>query len=216
MVAVTGGRFLMGSNSGDQDAKPAHMVSVNSFYIDVYEVTREDYKRFVDDTGHRVPPDWVRRTYPSGTAQQPVTGVSWDDAAAYARWAGKRLPTEEEWELTARGAGRLLYPWGNSWRRGCANAGAEGQTRKGFSEVGAHDCASAFGVHDLIGNAWEWTASDWSPYPGGQLHAEAKNGEKVIRGGAWDTPEGFATAVYRSGWLGIGEKTGFRCAKDVP
>jgi formylglycine-generating enzyme required for sulfatase activity len=220
MVAVTGGQFLMGSNTGDgdQDSKPAHMVNVKSFYIDVNEVTCEDYKRFVDETNHRVPESWSERTYPAGTARQPVIGVSWEDADAYARWAHKRLPTEQEWELAARGPAQLVYPWGNSWRRECANAANQGQSRslKSLSDVGTHNCPSPFGANDLIGNAWEWTASDWASYAGGHLQGEPKGGEKVIRGGTWNTPKEAATAIFRVGWVGVGETTGFRCAMDAP
>jgi serine/threonine-protein kinase len=215
MVLVNGERFLMGSSEGDADSKPSHMVVVKSFYLDVNEVTCEDYKKFIDATGHPAPKTWINGKYPSGTAQLPVTSVSWEEAVAYAQWARKRLPTEEEWELAARGREGLRYPWGNSWQAGCANADAEGQARKRLASVGSHDCASPFGAKDLIGNAWEWTASDWMPYPGGQLQRPTTGGEKVIRGGGWDTPRNIATATYRSGWAGPGDKTGFRCAQDA-
>lgn len=215
MVSVKGDRLLMGSSEGDSDSKPPHMVVVKSFYLDANEVTCQDYKKFIDESGHPVPKTWVNGTYPTGTAQLPVTSVSWEDAVAYAEWNKKRLPTEEEWELAARGREGLRYPWGNSWQAGCANADEEGQARQRLAAVGSHNCSSPFGAKDLIGNAWEWTASDWVPYPGGRLQRQAK-GEKVIRGGGWDTPRGIATAIYRSGWVGPGDKTGFRCAKDAP
>jgi formylglycine-generating enzyme required for sulfatase activity len=192
------------------------MVMVKSFFLDANEVTCEDYKKFMEETGHPAPKTWVNGTYPTGTAQLPVTSVSWEDAVAYAQWDKKRLPTEEEWELAARGREGLRYPWGNSWQPGCANADEEGQARQRLAAVGSHNCASPFGAKDLIGNAWEWTSSDWVPYPGGHLQRQTKGGEKVIRGGAWDTPRNIATAIYRSGWVGPGDKTGFRCAKDAP
>lgn len=215
MVLVKGERFLMGSSEGDADSKPSHMVMVKSFYLDTNEVTCQDYKKFIDESGHPAPKTWVNGTYPTGTALLPVTSVSWEDAVAYAEWNKKRLPTEEEWELAARGREGLRYPWGNSWQAACANADEEGQARQRLAVVGSHNCVSPFGANDLIGNAWEWTASDWVPYPGGQLQRQAK-GEKVIRGGGWDTPRNIATAIYRSGWVGPGDKTGFRCAKDAP
>lgn len=216
MVAVSGGQFLMGSSEGDPDARPAHMVLVKGFYLDVHEVTCEDYKRFVDETGRRVPRGWANGTYPEGTDKHPVTGVTWEDADAYARWAGKRLPTEQEWEYAARGKSGFHYPWGNSWRAGCANADQEGAARKRFANVGSYGCASPFGAQDLIGNAWEWTASDWVPYPGGRLANPTSRGDKVIRGGSWETPRNYATGTYRSGYQGDGDNTGFRCAKDMP
>jgi len=214
MVLVDGEKFLMGSNDGDADSKPMHMVAVKSFLLDMYEVTREEYKKFVDN-GHTAPKSWVNGTYPLGTGKRPVTGISWEEAAAFAEWAGKRLPTEQEWEFAARGKGAFLYPWGNTWKPGCANADEEGAARKGLADVGGHDCASPFGVKDLIGNAWEWTASDWIPYPGGRLANPTAGGEKVIRGGSWESPRNYATSVYRSGYKGPGDQTGFRCAKDA-
>jgi eukaryotic-like serine/threonine-protein kinase len=213
MVPIIGKQFLMGSNEGDADARPAHAVSIKSFYLDIYEVTCEDYKRFFDKTGRPAPNTWTNGAYPPGAAKHPVTGITWDDADAYAKSVGKRLPSEAEWEFAARGPNSLLYPWGNTWRAGCANAGNDG---KGLVDVGAYDCNSPFGAQDLIGNAWEWTASDWRPYPGGILATPANGGEKVIRGGSWESGPKFATAAYRSGYKGVGQKTGFRCAMDMP
>lgn len=213
MVPIIGKQFLAGSNDGDPDARPAHPVIIKSFYLDIYEVTCEDYKRFLDKTGRPAPTTWTNGTYPPGTAKHPVIGVTWDDAEAYAKSVGKRLPLEEEWEFAARGPNNLLYPWGNTWRAECANAGNEG---KGLVNVGSYDCDSPFGVQDLIGNAWEWTASDWRPYPGGSLATSVSGGEKVIRGGSWESGPTYATATYRSGYKGVGQKTGFRCAMDMP
>ena len=213
MVLVIGKQFQMGSNEGDNDARPAHTVSIKSFYLDIYEVTCEDYKRFLDKTGRPAPVTWTNGSYPPGTAKHPVTGVTWDDADAYARSLGKRLPLEEEWEFAARGPRGLLYPWGNTWEARCANAGDKG---KRLVSVGSYDCDSPFGVQDLIGNAWEWTASDWRPYPGGSLSTPGTGGEKVIRGGSWESTPEYASAIYRSGYKGVGQKTGFRCAMDLP
>jgi len=216
MVPVDGERFRMGSNDRDPDSKPPHMVMVKPFFIDIHEVMCQEYKEFVDKTGHAAPKTWVNGSFPAGTARHPVTNVSWEDAAAYAQWVGKRLPTEQEWEFAARGKGGFRYPWGNAWKPGCANADEEGAARKGLANVGSHDCASPFGAKDLIGNAWEWTASDWIPYPGGRLANPTSGGEKVIRGGSWESPRSYATSVYRSGFKGPGDQTGFRCAKDTP
>lgn len=213
MVRIIGKQFVMGSNEGDNDARPAHTVSIKSFYLDIYEVTCEDYKRFLDKTGRPAPVTWTNGSYPPGTAKHPVIGVTWDDAEAYARFVGKRLPLEEEWEFAARGPGSLLYPWGNTWRAECANAG---NPNRGLVNVGSYACDSPFGVQDLSGNAWEWTASDWRPYPGGRLATAATGQEKVIRGGSWESGSTYATAIFRSGYKGVGQKTGFRCAMDMP
>ena len=122
MVYVPGSTFLMGRDDGDEYERPAHSVSVNPFYIDESEVTCEQYAEFVKATGQPAPASWVGGSYPPGHARRPVTGVSWVAANAYALWAGKRLPTEEEWEFAARGTDRRLYPWGSEWKAGLANA----------------------------------------------------------------------------------------------
>ena len=213
MVQIVGGQFQMGSNEGDAESQPAHMVVVKNFYLDVYEVTRAEYKEFIDKTNRKPPATWKNGTYPPGTDRYPVTGVSWEDADAYARYVGKRLPTEEEWEFAARGKDGRRYPWGNDWKSSCANTD---NVEKGITNVGSYKCASPFGVQDLIGNAWEWTASTWLPYPGGSLETTPHSSDKVIRGGSWESPRAFVSGTLRSGWRGIGDQTGFRCAMDVP
>ena len=213
MVQIIGGEFQMESNEADDESQPAHMVVVKNFYLDVHEVTCREYKRFIDETNRKPPATWKNGNYPPGTDLHPVTGVTWDDANDYARWIGKRLPTEEEWEFAARGKDGRRYPWGNSWKSGCANAD---NVSKGITNVGSFNCESPFGIQDLIGNAWEWTASAWQPYPGGRLANTPHASDKVIRGGSWETPREFASAAMRSGWRGIGDQTGFRCAMDVP
>jgi serine/threonine-protein kinase len=213
MVQVVGGEFQMGSNEEkDAESQPAHAVVVKTFYLDVYEVTCREYKEFLNETKRKPPPTWKNGAYPPGTDRYPVTGVSWEDADAYARWAGKRLPTEEEWEFAARGKEGLRYPWGNSWKSECANAD---NVHRGITNVGSYKCASPFGVQDLIGNAWEWTATPWQPYPGGRLTNPPHAADKVIRGGSWESPRDFVSTMVRSGWRGIGDQTGFRCAMDI-
>jgi len=212
MAQIVGGQFQMGSSDGDAESQPAHMVVVKNFYLDVYEVTCREYKEFLNETNRKPPPTWKNGNYLPGTDRYPVTGVSWEDADAYARWAGKRLPTEEEWEFAARGKEGLRYPWGNSWKNDCANAD---KVHRGITNVGSYKCASPFGVQDLIGNAWEWTASAWLPYPGGRLTNPPQASDKVIRGGSWESPREFVSTTLRSGWRGIGDQTGFRCAMDI-
>lgn len=215
MAYVPGGEFIMGSAGGDLFERPPHRVSVGPFFIDLYEVTREDYARFVEQTGHSPPPGWDGARPPAGTARRPVTNVSWHDAAAYARWAGRRLPTEEEWEFAARGADGRPFPWGREWRPGMANAGGGGG---GLADVGSFAGASPFGLYDMVGNAWEWTASPPAAYPGGAAAPPKPADFRVIRGGSWSTPKEQATATYR-GYLERGsldtDKTGFRCAMDA-
>lgn len=218
MVYVPGGKFMMGDTRGDDYEKPVHEVTLGPFNIDKYEVTCQQYDAFVKATGHRVPRGWIGGTYPQEAARKPVTDVDWDDANAYARWAGKRLPTEEEWEFAARGASGWRYPWGNSWRSKAANA--DGTTAGRLVHVGEHvNGASSFGLFDMVGNAWEWTASSLQAYPGGQLPSRLSGEFKVIRGGSWRENQNQATTTYR-GYLPANggtdySATGFRCAKDI-
>lgn len=217
MVYVKGGKYTMGRNDGDEFERPAHEVSVSPFYIDKTEVTCEQYEKFVEAEGYRPPPTWGGPKCPAGAAKLPVTGVNWDDASAYARWNEKRLPTEEEWEFVARGEEGRLYPWGDKWQAGMANA--LGNPSGGPVEVGKYNGVSPLGVYDLIGNAWEWTASDLEAYPGGQLPAVVPKGElKVIRGGSWREGE-YATGSYRAYLKPRDDAdysaTGFRCARDA-
>jgi formylglycine-generating enzyme required for sulfatase activity len=217
MAYVPGGEFTMGSAGGDIYEQPPHKVTVKPFFIDLYEVTREEYARFVKEKGRAPPPNWQGGQYPQGTARQPVTGVTWDDAVAYATWAGKRLPTEEEWEFAARGSDSRLYPWGKEWQAGIANAG--GSSSSGLVNVGTFKGMPPFGIHDMIGNAWEWTASDLKAYPGGHLPFVPKGDLKVVRGGSWKEGPKEATATYRGHLPARNSKdysaTGFRCAQDV-
>ena len=220
MVYVPGGDFMMGrdeKDGGDEYERPAHKVTVKPFFMDQYEVTNEDYAKFVKATGHRVPSNWVNGNYAAGAARKPVTGVTWDDATAYAKWAGKRLPTEEEWEFAARGTDGRLYPWGNDWSAGLANA--EGASN-GTVDVGTYKGTSPFGAYDMVGNAWQWTASKLTAYPGGSIPGQTAGGNlKVIRGGTYASKASQATATYRRGWPATGadnyNNTGFRCVEDV-
>lgn len=220
MAYVPGGEFTMGRGAGDEYEAPPHTVSVRPFYIDLYEVTCEEYARFVKAENHAAPQNWPDGRYPPGAAQHPVTGVTWDDARRYAEWAGKRLPTEEEWEFAARGTDGRLYPWGNEWKVGMANAGGGLGGGGGLADVGVFKGASPFGAYDMVGNAWEWTADDLRPYPKGRLPEQEVDGLKVIRGGFWGSRTVKATTTFRRGWPARGAheyvNTGFRCAMSLP
>lgn len=131
-VLIPAGEFLMGSPAGSDgydDERPQRKVFVSAFWIDRYEVTNADYHRFVLETGHRIPENlnpavslWRDGSPPEAIATHPVVNVAWRDAAAYCRWAGKRLPTEAEWEKAARGTDERRYPWGNDWNLAWANS----------------------------------------------------------------------------------------------
>lgn len=221
MVRIPGGEFSMGSDrpNADQQEKPVHKVTVTAFYIDATEVTCEDYQKFVKATGRKAPAKWLDGSCPSGDVRKPVTGVDWYDASAYAKWANKRLPTEEEWEFAARGTDGRRYPWGRDWRSDAANAG--NSTGGQLADVGSYPAGKGpFGTMDMIGNAWEWTASEWQGYPGGPIPPDASNRLRVIRGGYWGSSAAKATTTFRRGWDARGasqgyQNTGFRCAADL-
>ena len=221
MVYVPGGPFKMGRNDGDDYEKPAHDVTVTPFFMDIYEVTNEDYRKFVEATGAKPPPTWKGNAIPEGGERKPITGITYNDAEAYAAWAGKRLPTEEEWEFAARGTDGRLFPWGgDKWDKDklLANANA---ASKALSDVGFYkDGASPFGIYDLSGNAWEWTSTPLAAYPDGKLPEVPAKDTMVIRGGCYLSGLDGVAATYRGFYRKTGEEsyrqTGFRCAKDIP
>jgi serine/threonine-protein kinase len=213
MVYVAGGSFQMGRNIGDRFESPMHTTTIEPFFIDRTEVTNEDYQKFVKATQHRAPTHWSDGNSPPGEERFPVVNVSWWDATTYAKWAGKRLPTESEWEYAARGTDGRIYPWGNNWNNDFANAGRGVQGR--VVQVGNYPSgASPFGVLDMCGNVWEWTSGNLFSYA--DKAKEIAPG-KVIRGGAFDVPSERATSTYR-GVIPperMYDKTGFRCARNV-
>ena len=218
MVYIAGGEFLMGNNAGDEFEKPVHKVEVAPFYMDVTEVTCEEYLKFLSAMARRDPRNWTKQTCSAGTARQPVTGVDWNDAKAYADWANKRLPTEQEWEFAARTGRGAIYPWGNEWQPNAANAGNSSAQR--LMNVGSYpNGKTPAGVMDLIGNVWEWTSSEIFAYPGGHFSSAIPQDVKVIRGGSWHEANNEATSTYR-GYLHKTDAedysaTGFRCVKDI-
>jgi formylglycine-generating enzyme required for sulfatase activity len=216
MVYVPGGGFTMGRDDGDAYERPAHSATVRPFFIDAHEVACEEYAKFIRATGRAAPPGWAHGSFPTGAERKPVTGVNWDDAVAFSVWAEKRLPTEEEWEFAARGNDGRRYPWGDDWREGLANVDA---AQHGLADAGAFAGRSPFGAADMVGNAWEWTASGLAPYPGGQLPKQPLADLKVIRGGSYIDTRQETTTTYRRGYPPRGGfdygNTGFRCAKDA-
>lgn len=220
MVYVPGGTFQMGRNTtegGEAYDAPSHAVTIPPFFMDMHEVTNADFAEFVNATKHQSPTTWTTGSYPSGASKKPVTGVTWDDAVAYARWAGKRLPTEAEWEFAARGTTGFVYPWGNQWEKGSLSRSRSNEP----SDVGSNtNNKSPFGVFDMVGNVWEWTTSDLRAYPGGTLpSSSAGSNLKVIRGCMYKCNLNQMTTTYRRGWPATGnyeyKNTGFRCAKGV-
>ena len=225
LVLIPAGEFTMGHNSG-YDTLPVHRVNLPAFYIDKHEVTNKRYKRFIDATGYKVPwsqdPavaayvwDWQKRMYPEGKGDDPVVLVSWDDAKAFCTWAGKRLPTEAEWEKAARGPKGKPYPWGNDWANSKANTSESGL--KQTTPLGSFkEDVSEYGVHDLAGNVSEWVEEWFAPYQGNPMTSyEERNKYRVLRGGSWDYAHSIANGYHRQYALPQSQMTaiGFRCAK---
>ena len=229
MIYISGGTFLMGSDEGSDNQRPAHEVYVATFYIDRYPVTNEEYKRFLDETGHPVPNydvswadcrnynwDPAKRTYPEGKGRHPVVLVTWEDALAYASWAGKRLPTEAEWERAARGTDGRRWPWGNDFIEGRCNIKETGIGSTTPVGMYSPEGDSPEGMGDPLGNVWEWTSSLYEPYPydpnDGRESLQA-SGWRVLRGASWLNDLTLASCTARlDGDFLFFTNVGFRCA----
>jgi len=215
MVYIAGGEFIMGSDDGNEDEKPQRAVNLDGFNIDIYPVTNADYKAFVDATGQPPPHHWEGSTYPEGKGDHPVVWVSWHDAQAYCQWAGKRLPTEAEWEKAARGTDGRKWPWGDTFDPAKCNAKESGIGET--APVGKYpEGASPYGVMDMAGNVWEWTADWYEAYPGSSYQSTRfgqKN--KVMRGGSWFDAGAFVRCSVRNNAAPkfSFSTIGFRCAE---
>ncbi|MFH1226380.1 MAG: SUMF1/EgtB/PvdO family nonheme iron enzyme [Planctomycetota bacterium] len=256
MVLIAGGNFTMGSEDGNTDEKPAHSITISPYYIDIYEVTNAQFKKFVEATGHKTDAEnsgkgWafidgileldvsgVSWKNPSGAGSNidtimdyPVVQVSWADANAYAQWAGKRLPTEAEWEKMARGNSTFKYPWGNEWSTQKCNTvenGSGGPAKPGSFLMDKN----LSGCFDIIGNVSEWCSDfyDENYYSiSDNLNPTGpKSGIfRVIRGGSWIS-KGADTKITTRKRGGISSRKqptgpvyfwsnyiGFRCVKNV-
>lgn len=228
MVLIPAGEFIMGSDDRLPDEGPQHKVTLPAYYIDKYEVTNLQYKKFNDATHGRSPRHWRNRTYPAGKADHPVVYVTWDNADAYCRWAGKRLPTDAEWEKAARGTDGRMFPWGDEFDTAKANTPVRWQEIGKFGDttpVGSFEGGkSPYGLYDMSGNVWEWTASWYKAYPGNQTPSESYGERyKTLKGGSWFDCSfykcGISAPVFNRSFFAKKVKNdsfGFRCAKDVP
>jgi eukaryotic-like serine/threonine-protein kinase len=213
MISIPGGEFSMGRDDGNDFEHPSHRVQVKPFYLDHYEVTNDEYGKFVRLTRRNPPSHWRDGMYENGEARLPVVNVTWHEARAFCEWAGKRLPIESEWEYAARGRDNRLYPYGNEWKPRFSNALETGLDKP--QAVGSYpEGDSAFGVADLAGNVAEWTETEYKPYP--ESRAKNDEGNRVIRGGGFRVParEQTATERFFDRPTASYDFVGFRCAKD--
>lgn len=228
MVAIPAGPFVRGTETGGFDERPQRTIQLDAFAIDRHEVTNYYYQQFVVATGHRKPGMPARYAKSSGRMRgvnQPVVYVSWDDAEAYCRWKGKRLPTEAEWEKAMRGSDGRLWPWGNDERTNGANWARVNDGYDVSATVGSFQSdKSPYGVMDGAGNVMEWVG-DWYQETYYQESSEQNpvspefGTYRVLRGGGYTTTGGDIRITSRSKMMPDfrDETIGFRCAKsNVP
>jgi formylglycine-generating enzyme required for sulfatase activity len=226
MVFIPGGHFSMGSPpaEGDSDEIPQRVVYISPFYIDLYEITHDQFSRFVKGTKFPKPviPYFEDDLSLINRPELPVVGVSWEHANEYCKWIGKRLPTEAEWEKAARGDRALKWPWGNHFSEDFVNSESEVDGYRYSAPPGKFEKGrSPFGVYDMAGNVAEWVADWYDPdyYQEGIFrHPKGPDQGKHrgYRGGSWNdssanlrTPKRFAAAPHQSGVT-----IGFRCVMD--
>lgn len=244
MVLIPAGEFWMGSPEGEgmKIERPRHKVYLDAYWIDKYEVTNADFARFIQETGHITQAEWLGFGFvmladeqrqvagadwrhpwgPESSIEDkmdyPVVQVSWEDAVAYASWAGKRLPTEAEWEKAARGPEGLKYPFGRFYDRSKARIGLAWDA--GPVRAGSYP-PNGYGIYDMGGNVMEWCA-DWylpdyyakSPYKNPKGPEQAYH--RIVRGGSWFYGDPQLTRCasrkfFMSTW---NNNLGFRCARD--
>ena len=220
MILIPAGEFTMGTDQRQKNRPPlevpAHTVDLPAYFIDAYEVTFGQWIQFMAESDYQPEGDW-RSFYSFGKEDYPVANVTWQDAKAYADWAGKRLPTEAEWEKAARGPEGHAYPWGNEWDPGNANCNEYGY--RNTMEVGEIDSdKSHYGVYDLMGNVQEWTSEKLAPYEGSPARRDStfRRGYVAVRGASYAIKGGSAYLWTRSAYLPKSQYgLGFRCVKDV-
>lgn len=236
MIEIKAGTYTLGSERGNYDERPVRKVELDTFWIDKYEVTCAQYQKFLEDvrkSGHAwchshepahkdhtpyhtyawaLKFSWMGGQPPRGMADFPVVLVDWYDAYAFAKWAGKRLPTEDEWEVAARGGDGREYPWGNTFSLDKCNVGGQPLAVGTFP-----DGASPWGVFDLAGNVSEWTTTVYEPRALDSRTFVGRFGLPIIKGGSWDdnskTCRSSARDIRRSPMY-RSTTVGFRCVSD--
>ena len=222
MAFIPGGKFIMGSNGRWDDESPEHFASTKAFYIDFYEVTNRDYKKFVDAVHINPPFHWPEGKPPKNKLDHPVVYVNWFEANKYCHWAGKRLPNEAEWEKSARGPEGNIYPWGNVWVLDKSNNPYNNAT--GTKTVGSYPKGrSPYGLYDMSGNVWEWVDSFYLPHPGNEIsRPEYGRKNRVLKGGSWfdclSYGCGISAPTFNRSFFTPEVRNnsfGFRCAKSA-
>jgi len=198
----TDGSLMVKVDGSVYQAGPSNEpVWVSAYYVDVHPVSNAEYSRFIAATGREAPQHWEDGTFPEGRADHPVVYVTWKDATAYAAWAGKELPTSQQWEKAARGTRGNVYPWGDQPTPAKCNV-----RENGVGDTTAVDCyqsgVSPYGVYDMCGNIWEWCSTPSRP------------GRHELKGGAWTSPFDRATpsSFNDAAESMCDDDTGFRCA----
>lgn len=202
MVYVEEGEFIMGSKYGDPDERPQHIAHTKAFFIDKYEVSNAEFALF--DPNHEF----------TAAKKNNAAVVTWSQAEAYAKWAGKRLPTEKEWEKAARGTDGRTFPWGETYDNSFVV-----WDQKSTRGTSIAKPASPYGCYDMAGGVWEWTSDWYRPYPGNKVPME-QYGEKykVMRGGSNFNNHSFIRTSHRYYLLPEDLRAypvGFRCVLDV-
>ena len=220
MILIPEGEFLMGSEEFGPES-PQRTVYLPSCYIDKYPVTNAEYKRYMDETCAMPPRHWGGFDVPLGLENHSVHRISWFEAVMYAEWAGKRLPTEAEWEKAARGTDGRRWPWGNEFDEDLALVWDRGEFVM-TAPVDAHPGgASPYGVCEMAGNVEEWCADWYDAYPGSTYKGKAFGRKfRALRGGSSFFTQNHARCAYRcftrpedSGMDGL-VGCGFRCVLD--
>ena len=219
LAQVPAGWFWMGEDDGRQSNQPRHRIYLDAFEIMKKEVTREEFARFVSETGYHAA-GW-EGSLPEETDGLPAVGILWKDADACCRWLGMRLPSEAEWEKAARGEDGLRYPWGDVWDAQKANT-----AERGVGEVintgSIPEGASPYGLFDMCGNAAEWVSDYYEPDYYSSSPERNPTGpelimDHVLRGGSFASPHEQATTYFRDSSHSVRPnlRVGFRCARSI-
>lgn len=197
MVTVPEGKVII-VNGENIDTK-----NVNKFLIDKFEVSRKDYKSFVDKTGQGKPKDWKVYGYDVKKSNHPVTYVSYDNARAYCIWLNKDLPSEAQWQLAAAGSENFKYPWGNTFKDGLSNTSTS-MLRTTTEVTDYPEGISPYGAFNMAGNVWEWTTTKVGR-------------EMIVKGSSWGLSHSLATTQNKSFYVkeATTNNIGFRCVKNL-